>query len=84
MRRIEQLKVVEYRKLALKFDDGTQGILHINEEFKNVAEPLQDPLAFATARIIDDGYGIGFDDCDYDICAQYAYDNILQAEKTFA
>lgn len=82
MRRIEELKVVEYRKLSLTFDDGKKGILLVNEEFKNVAESLQDPRKFATAKIIDDGYGIGFEGCDYDICAQYAYNNILHREKT--
>ena len=84
MRKIEELKILEYRKLALKFDDGKEGILVINDEFKNVSEPLKDPRKFAAAKIIDDGYGIGFEGCEYDICAQYAYGNILAEQKTFA
>ena len=36
------------------------------------------------AKIIDDGFGIGFENCEYDIYAQYAYENILDDEKVAA
>lgn len=60
------------------------GVLYLTEEFKNVTQPLNDPAVFSTAKIIDDGFGIGFENYEYDICAQYAYENILDDEKVAA
>ncbi|NIA31164.1 MAG: DUF2442 domain-containing protein [Actinobacteria bacterium] len=81
MKKIIFLKVLMYRKLFLKFDDGTEGFFVIEDEFTNIAEPLNDPKVFSTAKIIDDGYGIGFEKCDYDICAQHAYAKTQQYEN---
>ena len=75
MKKIKKFKVLD-RKLHLEFDDGQSGDLYLTEEFKNVTQPLNDPAVFSTAKIIDDGFGIGFENCEYDICAQYVYKNI--------
>jgi len=80
MRKIIELKVIDFRKIFLKFDDGTKGVFTVEDEFSNVAEPLNDYQVFATAKIIDDGFGIGFENCEYDICAQHAYNEIKEHE----
>ncbi|MDD5672968.1 MAG: DUF2442 domain-containing protein [Chitinivibrionales bacterium] len=79
MHKILIISVPEYRKIHLKFDDGTEGIVRIDDDFIGIALPLQEPRVFATARIIDDGYAIGFENCDYDICAGWAYAQIAPA-----
>lgn len=70
-----------YRNLFLKFDDGTEVIFVIEDEFAIIPEPPNDPKVFSTAKIIDDGCAIGFENCDYDICAQHVYAKTQQYEN---
>ena len=77
MHKITSLKVLEYRKIRITFSDGTEGTLTIHDDFTGAALPLREPSVFATASIIDDGFGIGFKNCNYDICASWAYDQVV-------
>jgi hypothetical protein len=77
MKKIIRISVPEYRKLHVEFEDGTEGDIQINDMFIGVAQPLTDPQRFAEAKIIDDGYAIGFDDCEYDICSAWIYNEIF-------
>jgi len=79
MEKISKIIVPEYRVLQVEFDDGTEGTIRIDDAFIGVAQPLGDPKLFATARIIDDGYAIGFDHCEYDICARWIYQQISES-----
>jgi hypothetical protein len=76
MNRIIKVSVPEYRKLHVEFEDGTEGIIKIEDIFVGVAQQLTDPQCFAKAKIIDDGYAIGFDNCEYDICSSWIYTEI--------
>ena len=77
MRKIIKVSVPEYRKLHIVFDDGTQGMVRIDDMFIGVAQPLTDPQWFATAKVIDEGYAIGFEGCEYDICSSWIYAQIV-------
>ena len=79
MKKIIKVSVPEYRKLHVEFEDGIEGILRIDDDFTGVAQPLIDPRRFAQVKIIDDGYAIGFDDCEYDICSSWIYAEIAPA-----
>jgi hypothetical protein len=76
MQKIIKVSVPEYRKLQVEFADGTEGILRIDDTFIGVAQPLTDPRLFATAKVIDEGYAVGFDGCAYDICSSWIYAEI--------
>jgi hypothetical protein len=76
MNKIIHVSVPAYRKIFLKYASGAEGTIKINEQFNGVATPLNDPAVFATACIIDAGYGIGFKGCTWDICAEYALGQI--------
>ena len=62
--------------LKVKFDDGIEGTFRIDDPFIGVAQPLNEQRTFASAKIIDEGYAIGFDGCDYDICSRWIYQQI--------
>jgi hypothetical protein len=76
MRKIIKVTVQEYRILHVEFDDGVVGSVRIDDTFFGVAQPLVDPHLFASAKIIDEGYAIGFDECEYDICSSWLYGQI--------
>jgi Protein of unknown function (DUF2442). len=76
MQKIIKVSVPEYRKLHVEFEDGIEGSLRIDDDFIGVAQKLNDPRCFANVKIIDDGYAIGFDDCEYDICSSWIYAEI--------
>jgi hypothetical protein len=76
MQKILKVSVPEHRKLKVEFDDGTEGVLRIDDTFTGVAQPLTDQRLFASAKIIDEGYAIGFDGCEYDICSSWIYKQI--------
>jgi len=77
MRKILKLSVSEFRMLKVYFDDETIGTIRIDETFTGVSQSLNNPHIFASAKIIDDGYGVGFDGCEYDICANWLYEKTI-------
>jgi hypothetical protein len=79
MKKIIKISLPEYRKLHVEFEVGTAGDIQINDTFIGVAQTLTDPRCFAKAKIIDDGYAIRFDDCEYSICSCCIYDKVSPA-----
>ena len=77
MRKIIKISVPEYRMLRVEFDDGTVGTVRIDDAFVGVAQPLLNQRVFATAKIIDEGYAIGFDNCEYDVCSGWLYEQLV-------
>lgn len=73
MYKIIAVSVPEYRKIHVTFADGAEGTIVIDDDFHDAGKPLGDPDVFASAHIIDEGYAIGFANCEYDICASWAY-----------
>ena len=76
MHRIIKLSVPRYRAISVSFDDGKTGTFTVKEKFSGVAAPLNDRNVFNSARIINDGHGIGFQGTDYDICAELVYSEL--------
>jgi hypothetical protein len=76
MRKIKVLSVKRYRLLNVVFDDGRKGTYFLRDKFTGVALPLRNPAVFATAGIINNGSGVGFEGCEFDICAQLIYQEL--------
>jgi len=76
MHKIIKLSVPKYRMISVSFNDGRTGAFSVREKFTGVAAPLNDRDVFRTARIINDGHGIGFIGTDYDICAELVYSEL--------
>jgi hypothetical protein len=84
MVRVTQVSAPRFRELHIHFSDGVEGSIQLGEEFQGVAAPLNDPHVFATVHVIDDGYGIGFDGCEYDMCAEQVHREVLQTSSVAA
>ncbi|MFH1760668.1 MAG: hypothetical protein ABIA63_06165 [bacterium] len=75
---IKKINIPGKNQIEIEFNDGKKGIINFkDEEFYGVSEPLLDSKIFNTATIIDDGMAIGFEQCEFDICANWAYDTIF-------
>ncbi len=50
---IVHVRALEHYRLELRFEDGTEGVVHVNEliPFKGIFEPLNDPEYFASVSI---------------------------------
>lgn len=76
MEKIKRVKVKEKHSLEVEFASGTQGIYPFTAKFTGIARPLKDSSVFASAKVIHDGYAVGFEGCDFDICAQEIFVNL--------
>jgi hypothetical protein len=76
MHRIKHLSVKRYRVLDVEFSDGRKGTFFLRDAFTGVARALKNPDIFSTAKIINNGSGVGFAGCDFDICGQLIYQDL--------
>ncbi len=77
MNKITKISVPEYRSLLVTFEDGRYGIFFVKDQFTGIAEPLNNRKVFNTARVINNGHGVGFIGSEYDICSELIYSELV-------